>query len=121
MDGAMHALVSFLAQPLFSQLVEVCPTIEGPIADKEMVLDVADHALVFAFGASAVGAAGARCKAVVRGEVKKALIELETVTMVEQHSDFLIVHQHLFGKAAEVLEAADETLVGMFGVEAGGT
>jgi hypothetical protein len=86
-----------------------------------MVLDVADHALVFAFGASTIGPAGTRGEAVVRSEVEKALVELKAVMMMEQHGGFLVVNEHLFGEAAEVLEAADETLVGMLGIQRGGT
>ncbi len=117
MHSAMHAQIGFLTQPLLGQLVEVCPALKGAIAHEEVVFDVADHALIFAFGASPVGAAGTRGKAVVLCEIEKALIEVETVVMMEQDGSFLVVDEDFFGPAAEVLEAADETLVGMLGIQ----
>src|SRR3954447_15738400 len=121
MDGAVDAQVGLVAQPLLSELVEMRPAVEGRVAHEEMVLDIADHALIFAFGASAVGPTGARRKAIMGSQIDKACSELETVVMVEQHSNFLIVDEHLLRNASEVLEAADETVVGVLGIQAGGT
>ena len=52
-DGAVDPGVGFLPQPLLGELVGVGPALEGPVADEEVVLDVADVALVLALGLSA--------------------------------------------------------------------
>lgn len=112
----MEPRIGFLAQPLFGQVVELGPALKGAVAHEEMLFDVADHALVFAFGAGTIRAAGAGREAVVRREVEKALVESKGVTLVDQHGGFLIVDQHLLGDAVEVLQAADQPLVGVFGI-----
>src|SRR4029453_18696536 len=65
---AVHPRVGFLPQPLLGEPVEMGPALEGAVADEEVVLDVADVALVLPFGLGASGPAGAGAEAVVAGQ-----------------------------------------------------
>lgn len=58
-------------QPLLGQLIEMRQALEGTVADKEMMLHIPDHALVFALGACPIGTAGPRLKPVMPGQVQK--------------------------------------------------
>ena len=73
--GAVHPRVGLLAQPLLGELIEMGPAVEGPVADEEVVLDVADLALVLALGPGPRRPTGARPEAVVAGEIEKPGIE----------------------------------------------
>ena len=118
----MHALVGFLLEPLLQLLVEMGLAVEGPVAHKEMLFQIAHHAFVFAFGLRPPGFAGAGPEAIVASEIDKARVELDTPSGgMEQDSGFLVIHQHLLGHAAKVLETADQPFVGVFGILAGGT
>ena len=53
------------------------PALEGAIADEEVVLHVADVALVLALGLGAGRATGARAEAVVASQVHEPRVELD--------------------------------------------
>src|ERR1043165_6636780 len=91
-EGAMHALVGFLPQPLLGQGVQMRHAVKGAIAYKEMPLDVAYHPLIFALGLGPVGLAGARCKAIMAGKVYEAGVEHRPLpNHVRQYCAFLVV------------------------------
>src|SRR3990172_7455562 len=94
------------------------PTLEGTVADEEVLLDVAHHALVLAFRACPVGSASAWREPVMGGQVEKTLVETG-LTLVGglKHGDLLVVHQHFLSDAAEVLQTADQAFVGMLGIQ----
>ena len=75
--------------------------VEGAVADEEVVLDVAHHALVLALGAGARGPTGPRREAVVPGQIEKARIEADAVRPMLQDRRLLIVDEH-FGRDVAV-------------------
>lgn len=87
------------------------------LAGIHVVLDVAHHALISAFGAGAVRATGTRRETIMPGQVQKALVEAGFARGgVQQHRGLLVVDQHLIGRTAEVLEAAHQSFIGMLGI-----
>ena len=76
-DRAMHPRVGLLPQPLLGELVEVGPTLEGPGADKKVVLDVADVAFVFPLRLGAGRPAGPGAEPVVAAQIEEARMELD--------------------------------------------
>ena len=75
-EGAVHAGVGFLAEPLLGELVEMRPALEGPVADEEVMLDVADVAFVLPFGLGARRPTGPGAEAVVPRQVEEPGMEL---------------------------------------------
>jgi hypothetical protein len=115
--GAVHPGIGLLPEPLLGELIEVGPALEGAVADEEMVLDVADVALVLALGLGPRRATGPRAEAVVAGQIEEPGMELDGAPApMGDDGGLLIVHPDLAGHAAEPLEGPDQRLVGMLGV-----
>jgi hypothetical protein len=107
-DGAVDARVGFLPEPLLGELIEMGPALEGPVVDEEVVLNVADVALVLALGLGACRAAGPRPKAVVAGQVQESGMELDRAAApMGDDGGLLIVDQDLARDAAEPLDGSD--------------
>jgi hypothetical protein len=70
MHGAVHPRVGFLPKPLLGELVEMGPALEGAVADEDVMLHVADVALVLALGLGAGRPTGAWPEAVVAGQIR---------------------------------------------------
>ena len=110
----MYSRVGFLPEPLLGELVEMGPALEGPVADEEVVLDVADVAFVLALGLGAGRATGPRAEAVVARQAQEVGMELDVApAAMGEDGGLLIVDQDLGGDAAEPFEGADEGLVGV--------
>jgi hypothetical protein len=93
------------------------PALEGTVADEEVVLDVADVAFVLALGLGAGGPTGARAESVVAGQVDEARVKLDVAaTAVRDDRGLLIVDQDLGRHAAEPLEGARQSFVGVLGI-----
>src|SRR6185295_12520800 len=104
-DGAVHPRVGLLAEPLLGELVEVGPALEGAVADEEVVLDVADVALVLALGLGPGWATGPGAEAVVAGQIEEPGMELDlAATPMREDGGLLIVDQNLGRPAAKPLE-----------------
>lgn len=117
MHGAVHPGVGFLPEPLLGQLVEVGPALEGAVADEEVMLDVADVALVLALGLGSGRATGPRAEAIVPGQIEEPGMELDgAAAPMRDDGGLLIVDQDLGRDAPEPLEGPHQRLVGMLGV-----
>lgn len=93
------------------------PALKGTIPDKEVVLDVADHPLIFALGLCSGRLAGARDKPIVARQIHKPGMEASRATSwMSEHRRFLVVHQHFGGDACKPLNAADQSVIGVLGV-----
>src|SRR4029453_11868505 len=102
---------------LLGELIELGPALERPIADEEVMLDVADVAFVLALGLGASRTTGARAEAVVAGQIDEARGELDLAPPpVRDDGGFLIVDQDLGRAATEPLEGPHERLVGVLGI-----
>jgi hypothetical protein len=113
----MDARIGFLPQPLLGELIQMGPAVEGAIADEEVVLDVADVALVFALGLGSCRPTRPRPEAIVSGQIEKP--RMEDVAAAARMGDdraLLVIDEDLPRDAAEPLEGADERLVGVLGI-----
>src|SRR3972149_803040 len=97
------------------------PAFERAVANEEVVLDVAHHAFVFAFGTCPVGSTSAWREPVMISQVEKTFVETgPTLVGSLEHGALLVIHQHFLGHAAEILETADQALVSVLSVQAVG-
>ena len=119
MDRAVDTPIRFLAEPLLGELVQVGPALEGAVAHEEVMLHVADHPLIFAFGLRPGRSAGPRHKAIVTRQIHKPRMKPSRPShrMLEDRR-LLIVYQHLSRHATEPVEASDEAFIGMLRIRA---
>src|SRR5690242_21565176 len=93
------------------------PAVEVAIANKEVVLDVTDIALVLALRLGAGGATRARPETIVPGEIDEARKEHDVAAAtMGDHRALLIIYEHLARHAAEPFEGAHQRLIGMLAV-----
>ncbi len=111
------ATIRLVPQPVLGELIEMHPTIDGAVADEEVVLDVADHAFVLALRLRPGRSARARYKPIVSRQIHKSWMEPGGATLrMRKGRRRLIVHQHLGQHAAKPLEAPDQPVIGVCGV-----
>jgi hypothetical protein len=102
---------------VLGQLIEMGPAVEGAVADEEVVLDVADVALVLALRLGSGRATGARPEAVMPGQIQEPRMEHDLAAApMGEHRALLVIDQDFARHAAAPLEGPHQRLVGMLGV-----
>lgn len=124
-DRAMLAWIGFLCQPLQGQLVELSPALKGSVADEEFPLTYPTIRSSFPFVRARAGLQARgwkpyrdarsrkRSLPVLGGQSRKAR---PAAHRVFQHGGLLVVHQDFFRHATEVLQAQDQTLIGVLSI-----
>ena len=114
LDGALAPPIRLFLQPPQGQLIHMLQALKMTPADKKVVLDVTDHPFVLPLGPGSIGTTGAGSETVAAGQVQKPLIEPHPrPDAVLDHRALVIIHEHLPGHTAEVLEGPDDPLIGM--------
>lgn len=116
-DRPLAPLIRLFAQPVLRELIEMGPALEGAIAHKEVVLDVAHHPFILALGLRPGRPTGPRHKAIAARQIHKPRMEPGGPAhgMLEDRR-LLIVHQDLSRHTAEPVEAPDQPFIGMLGI-----
>lgn len=106
---AKRAVISLRIYPLHQQLIDMCQTVELPVTNEEVLLEVVHHALHFAFGSCPACTAGTWREIIVFCQLEEAVVEdnLVTVVMLENGS-FLVINQHRFDATAKVGKGFDQ-------------
>ena len=102
---AMHPLIGNLACPVVKMRLKGRPTVKTATSNR-VLFDIANAALVFAFGPGPIGGASLRPEPPVPGKGMQPSIELDLTrfTVVPDHQSAVVVKQHLFGDAAKMPE-----------------
>lgn len=113
---AVHALVSLRYEPLLSQVIQMVPTLKRTVAYEEVLFDIADCPLVFAYGAGTTRPAYPWFETISCRQIDKARLKLGRAWLrMDQYGGRPVVDQHFLQYATKVLNTADESFEGVLG------